>query len=70
MGVAGILRAVSGISRISIGEMPSNIEIKARLRDRDRAIRVAKQLSGNEGMRIQGPLGCIIMTKITRYTRW
>ena len=29
--------------------MPSNVEIKARLRDRDRAMRVAKELSRSEG---------------------
>lgn len=29
--------------------MPSNVEIKARLLDRDRAISVARELSGSEG---------------------
>ena len=31
--------------------MPANVEVKARLADRDKAVAVAKELSGNEGMR-------------------
>ena len=36
---------------VALRVMPANVEVKTRLADRGRAVAVAKELSGNEGMK-------------------